>query len=464
MKTLLSAVCVLLASACLELAPVDVGAATCDSDQPCASGTVCYRGYCMALPTACNRDGIIDLGEDCDDGNDVASDGCTNTCEVARCGDGIVRTDLQPHAAAYEDCEPSAEPQVDYCMTTCRLGDRPRRLAVTRRMSCLLRAGAVHCWSGAHLQSPAFTALPLPTPAPAASIYGRVDLPTDDQYGSYDLYQRDASGLMMRHWLHAQEGSPVLGPRSVNEVPHQARAVDLGLQACGVTPAGQVICSGRNNCGQAIPWRPGGAPEPGHPQPGAYAVPAVTSVRAIAVAATSTCAVHVDGTVRCWGGTRTWDGADCELNDPRPRLIDGLAGVVAISATETGFAALTRDREVLTWGRDWRGQVPDAPQRRTLSQDALQIASARETHCLRYADGDVACWGQHRGLPGGPSDDLSDVDLLSDVVELSDSDTADHVCALRTDESVWCWGENRLGQLGDGTTQDRAEPVQVQGL
>ena len=37
-------------------------------------------------------------------------------------------------------------------------------------------------------------------------------------------------------------------------------------------------------------------------------------------------------------------------------------------------------------------------------------------------------------------------------------------CVLRASRRVWCTGLNRWGQLGDGTTTDRAEPTQVQGL
>lgn len=29
-----------------------------------------------------------------------------------------------------------------------------------------------------------------------------------------------------------------------------------------------------------------------------------------------------------------------------------------------------------------------------------------------------------------------------------------HTCALRTDGTVWCWGDNRLGQLGQGSADD----------
>jgi alpha-tubulin suppressor-like RCC1 family protein len=38
-----------------------------------------------------------------------------------------------------------------------------------------------------------------------------------------------------------------------------------------------------------------------------------------------------------------------------------------------------------------------------------------------------------------------------------------HTCAIRDDHTAWCWGRNEAGQLGDGTDEDRTEPVQVVG-
>ena len=39
-----------------------------------------------------------------------------------------------------------------------------------------------------------------------------------------------------------------------------------------------------------------------------------------------------------------------------------------------------------------------------------------------------------------------------------------HACALDDADTVWCWGANDKGQLGDGTTIDRPTPVAVPGL
>ncbi len=39
-----------------------------------------------------------------------------------------------------------------------------------------------------------------------------------------------------------------------------------------------------------------------------------------------------------------------------------------------------------------------------------------------------------------------------------------HLCAVDGDGAVWCWGSNTVGQLGDGTEEDRAQPTRVEGL
>lgn len=54
----------------------------------------------------------------------------------------------------------------------------------------------------------------------------------------------------------------------------------------------------------------------------------------------------------------------------------------------------------------------------------------------------------------------------SSALPILDMDITDsHACAIRAaDGTVWCWGENQYGELGDGTTTNRATPGQVQGI
>ncbi|HEX6643868.1 MAG TPA: hypothetical protein VF037_04280 [Gemmatimonadales bacterium] len=47
------------------------------------------------------------------------------------------------------------------------------------------------------------------------------------------------------------------------------------------------------------------------------------------------------------------------------------------------------------------------------------------------------------------------------AVRLMKSSSTDHMCAIDPDGRAWCWGEGRLGQLGDGTAVTRDEPRQV---
>ena len=52
--------------------------------------------------------------------------------------------------------------------------------------------------------------------------------------------------------------------------------------------------------------------------------------------------------------------------------------------------------------------------------------------------------------------------FLTDVIAVSAGD--DHVLALKSNKTVYAWGSNEKSQLGNGTTQDSYTPVQVKGV
>ena len=51
---------------------------------------------------------------------------------------------------------------------------------------------------------------------------------------------------------------------------------------------------------------------------------------------------------------------------------------------------------------------------------------------------------------------------LSNILSISGG--LGHTLALKQDGTVWAWGLNEYGQLGDGSITDRTSPVQVPGL
>ena len=89
-----------------------------DNGQPWQGGE--YAAQCGAT---CG-DGVVQNGEDCDDGNGSNDDACPNTCQPHRCGDGIVRSDVQPGEAGYESCDDENDDRFDGCGLDCnRCGD-----------------------------------------------------------------------------------------------------------------------------------------------------------------------------------------------------------------------------------------------------------------------------------------------------------------------------------------------------
>ena len=97
------------------------------------------------------------------------------------------------------------------------------------------------------------------------------------------------------------------------------------------------------------------------------------------------------------------------------------------------------------------------------------IAAGEGCACALLPNGTVECWGYggyggELGRNGTMSDAVTPVAVtgLTDVTAISVGGSS--ACALLTNGTVDCWGDNEFGQLGNGTTSNSLTPVAVSGL
>jgi len=194
--------------------------------------------------------------------------------------------------------------------------------------------------------------------------------------------------------------------------------------------------------------------------------------------------VLLDGAVSCWGSSLSGQlgtfqpDATC-IDRPcadRPVAIAGLPRISSIAAGAFHTAALDEDGSVWCWGAASIGQsglpvvpVTDGPRRIDGLPNATAVAAGSlQTYALAD-DGSVYAWGAtDLGRLGIDTEATfvaqpTIVAGLSGPVAAVEVGTA-HACALLKDGTVECWGDNRFGQLGDGTTVSRFQPAPVTGI
>ncbi len=138
--------------------------------------------------------------------------------------------------------------------------------------------------------------------------------------------------------------------------------------------------------------------------------------------------------------------------------------------------ARKKDGTVWCWGRNNYGQLGDGTTDNNVNavqvsgiSNADEVRAGAYHSCVRKTDGTLSCWG--RNYRGSLGDDYSSsysvvpVQPLEDVaVNSSHVSTSYQTCSVHTNGTVWCWGRNLTGQIGDGTLVDRHVPTQVAGL
>jgi alpha-tubulin suppressor-like RCC1 family protein len=157
-----------------------------------------------------------------------------------------------------------------------------------------------------------------------------------------------------------------------------------------------------------------------------------TCVMQISAGFAHTCVLHGNGTVSCWGSNSHGElGNGALVDQPTPVTVlespggAPFAGVQQITAGVESSTCALREGHAWCWGWNMNGQLGDG------------TMTDRST----------------------PVEVMAGIAPLTGIAEIEMGEQ--HACARMLDSTVWCWGLNDRGQLGDGTTTRSLQPVHV---
>lgn len=261
--------------------------------------------------------------------------------------------------------------------------------------------------------------------------------------------------------------SPVVAPSPVLGIDGTATQVSVGSKhSCARLSNGAVKCWGGNESGQLGD----GSTVDSSSALGVLGLPGAIS--RIAAGGTHSCALTSDGAAWCWGDDvfgQLGDGAT-NSSGQAPVLASGLSsGVSQIAAGQMHSCAIVINGLVKCWGYNDYGQVGDGstthrdvPASASGMVDATHLSLSSWHSCALLENGQARCWGLNSGTLGDgrfeqstmPVAVLGNHTFQQLASSLSSGVTS---CGLRDDGQIWCWGKDLSpqgsGHLGDGGSQ-----------
>ncbi len=355
--------------------------------------------------------------------------------------------------------------------------------------------GAAWCWgenqfgaAGVGVEGPVFMPTDIELPAPAAGLYMGINTAC----AWADSGQAWCWGLGSAGQLGdgvAEQGHTVATPIAL---PGDSW-IDLvsGVQhVCGRTSDGQTLCLGENSAGQLGDETSGA--DNGRLVPvvvGQWGGGPVASDWADGTHGGShACGRRLDGSLWCWGQRSNGQLGNADpLDDCSPANPSGCVVTTPLAVSPAGAGAwqqlelgtwhgcaLQDDGTLWCWGENGAGQLGNAgvdapvPTQVGAASDWLAIDLGDVSTCGIRSPGSLWCWGGNNSGVLGIGDTGSNetapvqVGIQTDWTAVAMS-ASTHGCGIRNGDSLWCWGGNTFGQLGQGTTSDVELPSQVPG-
>jgi alpha-tubulin suppressor-like RCC1 family protein len=361
----------------------------------------------------------------------VLAAGSTHTCAIVAggavdCWGGNWRGQL---GLGYSDDGPHAVPEAVTGITAAT------RVAAGDDDTCVIVSGGVRCWG-------------------------------DNWSGQLGIGSRDGDG----HGL----------PTAVTGI---STATDVAINsdhACAVLSNGSVRCWGRNDSGQL---GNGATTDSFTP----VAVKGITTATTVAVGYGSTCVRVSTGGIKCWGDNSSGQLGNGTFRSSLAAVsVAGITTAITVAGGGPTNCARLSGGAIRCWGSNFAGELgrgtsdeqggpasatdatPMAPKGITTS---VALGSGGGASCVVLTGGSARCWGANGDwrYPYGEWQNPRSFDTAPVIVPGVSSATSvtaggGHACARLGDGSVRCWGNNELGQLGDGSPAIVVAPGTVAGF